>query len=70
MNKPAARLFVHGRQGTIEIPETGDTKSDELLERICRRAGAKGGFAVTTASGEIYVGDPDKAARDALRDGA
>lgn len=68
--KPPARLFVHGRKGTIEIPETGDATADQLLERIVRKAAGRGGVTVTTASGEIFIGDPDRAVRDALREGA
>ena len=71
MTRLPARLFAHGKKGTVEIPETGDAKLDELLERVVRKAGAHGGFPVTTASGEIYVGeDPETAARQALKGGA
>lgn len=70
MTTPKPRLFAHTRGGIVAIPETGDARADELLDRIVRRAGARGHFTVTTADGEIYTADPDRDARRALREGA
>ena len=64
------RVVAHTKNGIVEIPETGDAKTDELLERIVRKAGENGRFPVTTATGEMFVADSERATREALREGA
>lgn len=52
-DREASGLIVHTSRGVVEVPETGDGRTDALLERICRRAG----FPVTTAAGELRAAE-------------
>lgn len=59
------RLVVYTPKGTVEIPLTGDTKIDALLERFARRGGR-----IVSKDGSLSAPDPETAMHDALREGA